>query len=600
MVADTSCLSTLLGQALIDDNAAVANCLWVVEVMTNQQPIQWLDPSVFPVVKKFVGRLNTLLHSGDDKCRWTGICLLGVCYKQVHPHILKENGASWLSTLVSALKRPEPISVHKHVLGVFNGLMSQSCHQPDLRRDVTDVPLTRFMAQSMILLAKGSPVELQEAILHTFLELMHTVPGPMRPYVDRLTSLCTPLLSAVPDSLQQIATRCLATLPLCGKTGSTPADQWKAMADMTVASMHVELDAAFECLVEDTTYNPGASHLNLSVMESDDPVVQSSCRMRRFVGLVSLLKALMSQPFSSSVTVPVADVITTVIRVLDVDDQTATRYQSKTEHAMLMAILPNYKEAVLSLLATLLERGRMQMMPLSSPVCRLLIREFERCSQNPNQSEVARQVLLVYTLATSVMGSALQPSFLEEAVGYILPYVQQGVEDSQPIGPVASLGAIGGYKLERTGTKRRKTTNETRASGPSGPITIGCWLAAVKALESTLTLSPGSLPDNQRTQIDAWACLLLVNHQTNPWVPQWPIADNVECRLATYHVVLASLIGTAPSHAPFLHQSLRIFSNGRRDPSYEVVTYCQQAMAIMNALIHPRLPSLRPVSSGVL
>lgn len=64
---------------------------------------------------------------------------------------------------------------------------------------------------------------------------------------------------------------------------------------------------------------------------------------------------------------------------------------------------------------------------------------------------------------------------------------------------------------------------------------------------------------------------------------------SADCRRALYRALLNCLLTNSPGVPPPVHHAARLFSLGLQDIDFKVSSYCQEALAVVNTIIHPRI-----------
>jgi len=111
---------------------------------------------------------------------------------------------------------------------------------------------------------------------------------------------------------------------------------------------------------------------------------------------------------------------------------------------------------------------------------------------------------------------------------------------------------------------------------------------ALRVLSGVLMASGGDIPQDTFREIQVCIVKLIMQCQQSPH-NSYPIPfSSAECRKAMYHVLLCCLLTNSPYVPSPVNHAVRLFSAGLQDADLKVSSFCQEALAVTNSIIHPR------------
>ncbi|KNC83271.1 hypothetical protein SARC_04467, partial [Sphaeroforma arctica JP610] len=555
-------------------------------------------PAASPVLKKWNAKVLALLRSPRETERWTGLCLLGPTARQACAEVFDNNCIQWMSCLLDMYKKQPSERTQAHLAALFLEVLAVGVKKPDLRRALSDshfprfvqlmLALTRTVSSATTKSKKGAsttasavankPANVAMA-LQALARCLELQPGPARPFSNQIFATAVSHLDSLDSRVLAAACTCIAHIPLCGKAGSTPQEQWTMLLTTTLSSMHQVLDTAYAVLDEQSappTVAVRGSELPLPELSAETitttHMLAKACH-RRFAALCALAKTMLGGSVLLRQSVPTGLLFDVLVRVCEVDHYTPTRYGADATYEQLMCNVVQYHEAMLSVFQTVCVSMGPQLLPFAGRICYLLnqMRKLHLTKGSTYHGCSKVLVLQCYVSAAQCLGPGMDTATTDSMVTTVFKGVKYIAVQTQ--------------------------SADTQAIATDNGQLFQWWMAAMATLATVLSRQTTHLTAEKLSDLGAWACLQLTAYQVHPTLAP-NLLGRPECRLGTYKVLRAMALNSRPTHSSYIQQAVRVFQKGMVDPDITVSEYCHESSLICDWLIHPRLPITQRVVPG--
>lgn len=336
-------------------------------------------------------------------------------------------------------------------------------------------------------------------------------------------------VSSVSADLMNTAQR-LFTLLHCCAPKNTSGEEWRKAIRSTIADIHHTADKTFRAVIEDWETTAGTSYQapepskpseQISDMNEDLLGLPSwqgiSAGAERLCGLLSLLKAFLATPTSSTVSLPLGPVMDMLARILSLvvpsKQASAGRYGGprlnpeigRDEREGLWAGLPHIHVTALGVLSALATRLNGSFTPLAQGALDQITWVFT--AENFN-SDIRTAI---YGLVENLL-RLTGPSLTRSSVSGLRGVIKSCCDDLLPpsaatVTAVATSISKGDKKTKGASTIDADAfLTSSGAMAQSDPISRSTYCAASELLPLFLTqLAPQSLPYPLRVQVDRTA-----------------------------------------------------------------------------------------------
>lgn len=521
---------------------------------------------------------------------------------------------------------------------------------PGIRREASQlsgkvIPTLLSELEGDVLAKPSSLVALQLAGT-----ILRVLPSTWRPHAKALETILISCVfgtvSVESESVGVLAARVLALLPLA----QGEAEGWSSLCLRLLASAHhitnelyagADLDASMKTTLESLLTVQGGTWTDHSLLPKGPrpaPPALGRC-------LVAL-EALLTGSFPHAIPFPSAALAVLCSRLVSLQPARATGAALQPQ---IDGTLPLVQAAALGLLTSVLRTGGAALTPLfaslrrvlgdklrvaaaremqfaASPLAECVRRELYEATGalvdvggGPLARSLADLVLLAaraelyYSTGAGVdTGAGAVAASLRDAAGSkgakrkkagaepLLSLEALGLE-----GPAASAGSLPEAAMEALSQALANEALGTRASHEA----FSAQCSALALLEAVLRKGADLIPTEVRAVADATAAqfagtaaraaqaLMRAGYQPTR-------AALRALQLASYSLLLTSVLTPAPHRPRFLPLAVRLFSAGQSDPAPEVAALCGRALTALGPLLRPRdLPlALHPggAATGIL
>ncbi|XP_013388589.1 proline-, glutamic acid- and leucine-rich protein 1-like [Lingula anatina] len=583
-----------------------------------------------------IRKINSGLNAA--KSRVESLVLLNDLLSQCSTETLSQYTITWTRLLIQIIKGYAPASIHRLACYVLGSLTEKSSTCPELARQVALDSLPQLIPALLVM-----KEESLEAALYCIGKCMQFYSGPCGTFKGKIENWVIDQLTKENPRVVEAAVSVFPWLSQCGGGGNQGikhAESWSSNCHKLLGSLHDTLDQLYEGVESGVEENKKKSEkLSLSPVQGTG--------MERIVGLRNRLDMLcgclggmLSTTFPAVVRIPVPEVIGFIQRALAVTGR-ALLLRPSTDNLQLLSVLPFLHTSVLRVLSCLISRyvlpflhtsvlrvlscliSRYVLPFLHTSVLRVLSCLILSCQKNLISYTSTVNQLLIQTLSWTITEDTADGrkrpygNLRKEVYSTLVVWVQtlgassnvhniidqlltQLKRDITPDVDVIKLETINKKPDQYTEPpNKRKKGNKAGLEGVSTRKVLDhsanadVCLSALAALRHLL-VAVGSLLKVQRIrdiQEIALPLALRVQAFTDQGSPG-PYSDP-ECRRELYHVIQCLFLIPASKCPPPTHCVIRLFTGGQNDPDRKVSSFCQEALTICEAVIHPRVPSLQ-------
>ncbi|XP_077773923.1 LOW QUALITY PROTEIN: proline-, glutamic acid- and leucine-rich protein 1 [Podarcis muralis] len=426
---------------------------------------------------------------------------------------------------------------------ILRDLLEYSCQIPELARDIGTNHIPGLLTSLLAL-----KPECQISTLEGSKACMMFYPRACGSLRGKLAAYFLARVDAETPHLQQLACDCYALLPSLGAgftQGLKYTECWGQQAHCLLATLHSLLGTLYEGAETDPLHYEGPG-VEILLPTPEDGEVNFILHLKhRFSGLAKCLCQMLSNDFVAPVSVPVQDILDLVCRALNISTKNISWFG---DGPLRMLLLPSVHLEALDLLSALILACGPRLVRFGATFCRLF-----------------PQVLTTWS-----SGRDLSPPGQERPYSAVRTRLYE-VLDLWVQTAGAACGILQGPRTQ-------------------SEALLGHLISDISPPADTLKVSPPPSSSPQRLQELVVPLLIRLGQAETP--PGSPYAS-APCRRELHRLLLAVLAAPPPSWPPPFHCALRLFSQGRADPNLQVSSFCTEALAVCNALLHPRVPSLQ-------
>ncbi|XP_053217250.1 proline-, glutamic acid- and leucine-rich protein 1 [Podarcis raffonei] len=482
---------------------------------------------------------------------------------------------------------------------ILRDLLEYSCQIPELARDIGTNHIPGLLTSLLAL-----KPECQISTLEGSKACMLFYPRACGSLRGKLAAYFLARVDAETPHLQQLACDCYALLPSLGAgftQGLKYTECWGQQAHCLLATLHSLLGTLYEGAETDPLHYEGPG-VEILLPTPEDGEVNFILHLKhRFSGLAKCLCQMLSNDFVAPVSVPVQDILDLVCRALNISTKNISWFG---DGPLRMLLLPSVHLEALDLLSALILACGPRLVRFGATFCRLFPQVLTTWSSGrdlfpPGQerpySAVRTRLYEVLDLWVQTAGAAcgiLQgPRTQSEALlGHLISDISPPADtlkmrDSRPASDLKP-SAPKKPKLSDLGTLGSLHPKQDSQANSS------TCLAALRGLSRAVLLTGSLMKEQVHKRLQELVVPLLIRLAQAETPPGSPYAS-APCRRELHRLLLALVLAPPPSWPPPFHCALRLFSQGRTDPNLQVSSFCTEALAVCNALLHPRVPSLQ-------
>lgn len=397
------------------------------------------------------------------------------------------------------------------------------------------------------------------------------------------------------------ACNCYALLPRCNRSGSNDKRQlcpWNTQWNKVLCTIHQLLDNAYEN-VEPVVSRPSQDSKDESLPLGDVPPSEpdrTHTLITRLNSLLYLLSTMMREEFLKVVAVPIDSTMSLLVRIMNV---TCNSLKSAVvvESVLLRASLPLIHINAVDLLTTLVTRCRNLMLPYCGLLIKLLVQELAWSeTKDPAYGFNKPYRKLRCSVYHCIEHWVQLTNSLPEEGGVVTKLMSFMLDDLKPLTCQTKLipnVSSGNKQQSRKGRKRKMQDDVEQLLTGQQKIDENAnekvTYRALKALCSVLIAAGSDIPHDAFREVQVVLVKLIIQCQQSS-CSTFPIPYlSADCRRALYRTLLNCLLTNSPGVPPPVHHAARLFSLGLQDIDFKVSSYCQEALAVVNTIIHPRI-----------
>ncbi|RMX60876.1 hypothetical protein pdam_00003473 [Pocillopora damicornis] len=482
---------------------------------------------------------------------WIGkvnsVCLLGITVEQCDTEAFRTNCSSWLRGLLQIIQTSKKSSVLQYCSKILDNILKHAAEFSELSRELSNSVLPSII--STLLANKCSD---ESSVLLMLSSCIRYFPGPSGPSRNQIEKFILPPLNSFCNETMKAACNCYALLPRCSRSGSGDKQQlcpWNIQWNKVLCTIHKLLDSAYEN-VEPVANKPSQDSENESLPLGDVPATEpdrTHTLVIRLNSLLHLLSGMIREEHLKVVAVPIDSTMNLLARIMNV---TCNSLKSAVvvESVLLRASLPLIHTNAVDLLTTLITRCRNVMLPYCDLLIKLLVQE------------------LTWTKTQ------------DPAYGFNKPYrklrcsVYHCMEHwVQLTNSLPEEGSVGNKLMSLILDDIRPLTSQTKVN------------------KRLMKMQMRVLHAEHSKEVQVVIVKLIIQCQQSSF-NGFPIPyTSAYCRQALYHALLNCLLTNSPCVPPPVHHAARLFSLGLQDSDFKVSSFCQEALAVVNTIIHPRI-----------
>ncbi|XP_065221900.1 proline-, glutamic acid- and leucine-rich protein 1-like isoform X2 [Planococcus citri] len=558
-------------------------------------------------VQEIVSLINAALHNplGD---RLRALQVLGKCSKQCSDDVFTSNAILWMQHCTQW--SPQSINVE---LKILNNLIVRSVGSPDLKKQINAAMIPRIVER----LNNCSSTAKSTVILKLIC---------LRSLLDGYSSSCsqyrTQLYKHIVftlknyceyDEIVSVAAGCLMLLHSCGSAGQQGVnykERWTSQFNACISTYHKLLDQLYgdieQMKIDSDKLNETAfdDFLELKPEYQVSPTMRYFGLRRSCNVLTSMMQSMLLGKFPVGKSFNVRNTMNLICRILSVTNVTLQDESLTNDIIALGANLPFLHLCAFDLLQAVIISAKRNLIVHSTLICKLCIQSLKWISIIARANEtikpfrdVRRKAYSTLCTWLSVAGSC---SSIEVFADELVPLLISSMEHRKQ-----SISLLIDPQKKKGKRKRSHISSEMslnpEVSNSSGEVSDEdvCCLAH-NTLQLMLRNASVFIKWEHHKTVQTVIVNLLLDIQKCSTEQEYPsMYSNARCRLMLYGTLLTLLTEPHPKWFAPTSYAVNIFNAGVNDPQVSISTFCKFAVTQIEAINHPKAPSLSFVSETV-
>uniref|UniRef100_A0A8C5EHW8 Proline-, glutamic acid- and leucine-rich protein 1 n=1 Tax=Gouania willdenowi TaxID=441366 RepID=A0A8C5EHW8_GOUWI len=559
------------------------------------------------VVGGLVGFCHTKL--GSSKTRFEGLCLLAMLVKDSSSDLFQQHCISWLRSLQQVIQSQAPLQTIQLAVLILKDLLQYSAQLAELSREVGLNSILGILTSLL-----GLKTECELAAMEGMAACMSHYPRACGSLRDKLGAYFLSKMDSTNRKTQEMACQCYARLPCLGGLldrglGASRAEGWTNQIHGLLLTANGLLAQIYQGAETDGAiqYQGPGIELSFPPLDQSDPLLLLQLQHRYAAVCMTFTHTLRVDP-TSAVRLPVRPILNLVCRALAVSPRSINL---TGDGSMRLLVLPGIHSSTLEVLSSLITAVRSSMVQYAAVLQRLFSQTLSAwmplpeatVGQQRSYSAVRVAVYRTLDLWVQVAGPSAcmlqgSPSHSELLFTHLLGEMMPGADSIKLRAGLSTEVVLGG----KPGPRRSKQIILVDTAGPSvqrkGDVFANqdTCLSALRAMRHIIQTSGTLLKDDIHKRLHDLALPLCVRlQQQSSSEGAGGISGQYSSALARrelYRLLLSLVLVPSPCWPPPLSCVVSILSNGRRDRSIKVSSYCAEALTVCNAILHPRTPSI--------
>ncbi|XP_065217109.1 proline-, glutamic acid- and leucine-rich protein 1-like [Planococcus citri] len=551
-------------------------------------------------VQEIVSLINAALHNplGD---RLRALQVLGKCSKQCSDDVFTSNAILWMQHCTQW--SPQTINVE---LKILNNLIIRSFGNPDLKKQINSVMIPRITERlSNCSSAAKSTVVLKLVCLQSLLDGYSSSCSQYRTQLYKhivftLKNYCEY------DEIVSAAARCLMLLHSCGSAGQQGInykERWTSQFNACISTYHKLLDQFYgdieQMKIDSEKLNETAfdDFLEMKADYQVNPTMRYFGLSRSCNVLTSMMQSMLLGKFPVGKTFNIRNTMNLICRILSVTYVTLQDESLTNDIIALGANLPFLHLCAFELLQAVIICAKRNLIVHSTLICKLCIQSLKWISNIARANETIEPFRDVKRKAYSTLSTWLSIAescssievFADELVPLLIPSIEHRKQSvTLLIDPQKKKG-----KRKRSQFSSEISLNAEASNSSCEVSDEGICCLAHNTLQLMLRNASVFIKWEHHKTMQTVIVNLLLDIQKCSTEQEYPsMYSNAKCRLMLYGSLLSIL--TEPHSKWFAPTSyaVNIFNAGLNDPQISISTFCRFAVTQIEAINHPKAPSL--------